>query len=93
VNVPISALWEAFTRPDLWPRWNRCMHWVRNRSLVPNERLLWAFRPMRRWYPYVLPAGSGLRVPVAVRLRSDGGRERSKWIREKGKSPAFAGLS
>ena len=31
VNVPVSTLWEAFTRADLWPRWNRCMLWVRNR--------------------------------------------------------------
>ncbi len=56
VNVPVSALWEAFTRADLWPRWNRCMLWVRNRDLVRDRRLLWAFQPIRRWYPYVLPA-------------------------------------
>jgi glyoxylase-like metal-dependent hydrolase (beta-lactamase superfamily II) len=56
VDVPASALWEAFTRADLWPRWNRCMFWVRNRDLVRDRRLLWAFRPIRWWYPYVLPA-------------------------------------
>ena len=56
VDVPASVLWEAFTRADLWPRWNRCMLWVRNRNLVRGRRLLWAFRPIRRWYPYVLPA-------------------------------------
>jgi len=56
VEVPISTLWEAFTRADLWSRWNRCMLWVRNRNLVPEKRLLWVFRPIRRWYPYVLPA-------------------------------------
>ena len=56
VDVPVSTLWEAFTRSDLWPRWNRCMLWVRNRDLVRDRRLLWAFRPIRRWYPYVLPA-------------------------------------
>jgi glyoxylase-like metal-dependent hydrolase (beta-lactamase superfamily II) len=56
VDVPVSTLWEAFTRTDLWPRWNRCMLWVRNRDLVRDRRLLWAFRPLRRWYPYVLPA-------------------------------------
>jgi hypothetical protein len=54
--VPVSTLWEAFTRADLWPRWNRCMLWVHNRDLIRNRRLLWAFRPIRRWYPYVLPA-------------------------------------
>ena len=32
------------------------MLWVRNRDLVRDRRLLWAFRPIRRWYPYVLPA-------------------------------------
>jgi cyclase len=56
VDVPVSTLWEAFTRADLWPRWNRCMLWVRNRDLVRDRRLLWAFRPIRWWYPYVLPA-------------------------------------
>ncbi len=56
IEVPISELWEVFTRADLWPRWNRCMLWVHNKDLVAGRRLLWAFRPIRRWYPYVLPA-------------------------------------
>jgi hypothetical protein len=56
VDVPLPALWEAFTHADRWPRWNRCMLWVRNRELVPGRQLLWVFRPIRRWYPYVLPA-------------------------------------
>src|SRR3712207_5586629 len=56
VDVPVSTLWEAFTGVDLWPRWNRCMLWVRNRDLVRDRQLLWAFQPIRRWYPYVLPA-------------------------------------
>jgi len=56
VEVPIPTLWEAFTHADRWPRWNKCMLWVRNRDLVPGRQLLWAFRPIRRWYPYVLPA-------------------------------------
>ena len=56
VEVPLSTLWKAFTRADLWPRWNRCMLWVRNRDLVQGKQLLWAFRPIRRWYPYILPA-------------------------------------
>ena len=56
VEVPISVLWKIFARADLWPRWNRCMLWARNRDLVPGRRLLWAFRPIRHGYPYVLPA-------------------------------------
>src|SRR5919107_2217699 len=56
VEVPLSTLWEAFTRADLWPRWNECMLWVRNQDLVAGQQLLWAFRPIRRWYPYMLPA-------------------------------------
>ena len=56
VEVPLSTLWKAFTRADLWPRWNRCMLWVKNRDLVQGKQLLWAFRPIRRWYPYILPA-------------------------------------
>lgn len=56
LDIPLSTLWEAFTHADLWPRWNRCMLWVHNRDLVAGQRLLWAFRPIRRWYPYVMPA-------------------------------------
>jgi glyoxylase-like metal-dependent hydrolase (beta-lactamase superfamily II) len=56
VEVPISTLWEAFTHANWWPRWNRCMLWVRNGDLVPGKHLLWAFRPIRWWYLYVLPA-------------------------------------
>ena len=56
VEVPAEKLWEAFTRANLWPRWNECMLWVGNRDLVKGRNLLWAFRPIRRWYPYVLPA-------------------------------------
>lgn len=56
VEVPLSTLWEAFTRADLWPRWNECMLWVRNRDLAAGQQLLWAFRPIRRWYLYILPA-------------------------------------
>src|SRR5919107_3511068 len=56
VEVPLSILWKAFTRAELWPRWNRCMLWVRNRDLIQDKQLLWAFRSIRRWYPYILPA-------------------------------------
>lgn len=56
VDVPASVLWEAFTQADRWPRWNQCMLWVRNRDLVEGKQLVWTFRPIRRWYPYVLPA-------------------------------------
>lgn len=56
VNVPLQVLWGAFTRASLWPRWNECMLWVRNRDLVAGQRLLWTFRPIRWWYPYLLPA-------------------------------------
>ncbi len=58
VEVPVEKLWEAFTRADLWPRWNECMLWVKNRDLVKGRNLLWVFRPIRRWYPYVLPAAA-----------------------------------
>lgn len=56
VEVPSSTFWQAFTRADLWPRWNRCMLWVRNKNLARGKRLLWVFEPIRRWYPYKLPA-------------------------------------
>ena len=56
VGVPVGKLWEAFTRAELWPRWNDCMLWVGNRDLVKGQNLRWVFRPIRRWYPYVLPA-------------------------------------
>jgi glyoxylase-like metal-dependent hydrolase (beta-lactamase superfamily II) len=71
VGVPISTLWEAFTRADLWPRWNRCMLWVRNHDLIPERQLIWAFRPIRRWYPYILPA-----IAKIVEVKD---RDRATW--------------
>jgi hypothetical protein len=57
LKVPLSTLWKALTRAaNLWPRSNRCMLWVRNRDLVRGKQLLWAFWPIRWWYPYILPA-------------------------------------
>ncbi|MGH9902318.1 MAG: SRPBCC family protein, partial [Pyrinomonadaceae bacterium] len=56
VNIPAPVLWEAFTRADLWPRWNSCFFWARNRDLVPGRQLVWCFEPIRRWYPYKMPA-------------------------------------
>jgi cyclase len=52
IDVPITVLWEAFSQPKLWPRWNRCFFWVRNKSLVLNQKLVWMFQPLRWYYLY-----------------------------------------
>jgi hypothetical protein len=51
VDVPLSVLWEAYTHANRWPRWNKCMLWVRNRALVPGKQLLMVFLPISRWFP------------------------------------------
>lgn len=55
INVPADVVWHCFRQANLWPRWNPCMFWVQNRDLVPGEKLIWAFEPLRWWYFYKLP--------------------------------------
>jgi Polyketide cyclase / dehydrase and lipid transport len=54
--VPANELWRAFSRPDLWPRWNKSFFWVHNRSLERGKQLVWAFQPIKPAYLYKLPA-------------------------------------
>lgn len=56
IDVPAPVLWETFARPDLWPRWNRCFFWARNRDLVLGRKLVWVFEPIRPWYLYKMSA-------------------------------------
>jgi glyoxylase-like metal-dependent hydrolase (beta-lactamase superfamily II) len=56
VDIPAPVLWELFNRADWWPRWNRCFFWARNRELKLGRQLVWCFEPIRRWYPYKMPA-------------------------------------
>lgn len=55
IDVPADVLWQCFRNPSLWPRWNPCMFWAYNRDLVPGQKLIWAFEPLRWWYLYKLP--------------------------------------
>jgi glyoxylase-like metal-dependent hydrolase (beta-lactamase superfamily II) len=52
VNVPIGTLWSSFVQANLWPRWNKCFFWARNKSLVKGQHLIWAFQPIKPWLPY-----------------------------------------
>ena len=52
VDIPVADLWEAFTHANWWPRWNKCFFWARNTDLVRGDRLVWAFEPIRWFYPY-----------------------------------------
>lgn len=56
VDVPADVLWELFARPNLWRHWNPCFLWAHNTALVQGERLVWCFKPIRPFYPYVMPA-------------------------------------
>ncbi|MFN2506657.1 MAG: SRPBCC family protein [Acidimicrobiales bacterium] len=56
LDVPVADLWDCFNKPHLWPAWNPCMRWVRNRSLVRGSTLVWVFEPIRSSYMYRLPA-------------------------------------
>lgn len=55
IDVPIEALWDCFSHPQWWSRWNRCMFWAHNRELAPGQQLIWAFEPLRWYYLYRLP--------------------------------------
>lgn len=52
VDVPIDTLWQSFAHANLWPRWNRCFFWARNKDLVKGQHLIWTFQPIKPWYPY-----------------------------------------
>lgn len=52
VDIPIDTLWEAFVHANDWPRWNDCFFWVRNKSLVKGQHLIWTFQPIKPWLPY-----------------------------------------
>jgi hypothetical protein len=56
VQIPAAALWECFTQANLWPRWNKCFLWARNRNLILGQHLIWCFQPIRWWYLYKMPA-------------------------------------
>jgi hypothetical protein len=56
VGIPVATLWECFTAAHLWPRWNKCFFWARNRDLVLGAQLIWCFQPIKWWYLYKMPA-------------------------------------
>jgi hypothetical protein len=68
VAVPADVLWECFRHASLWPRWNACFYWVRNRDLVLGADLVWVFEPIRPRYPYKMPAIARI-VEVVPRRR------------------------
>jgi hypothetical protein len=58
VDIPIDVLWDCFAHPHLWPRWNKCFFWAKNRELVLGKNLIWAFQPIKWWYLYKMPASA-----------------------------------
>lgn len=56
VAVPAASLWTLFAQAHLWPTWNRCFQWVHNTTLNAGQQLIWSFQPIKRWYPYRMPA-------------------------------------
>jgi glyoxylase-like metal-dependent hydrolase (beta-lactamase superfamily II) len=56
VDIPADVLGPAFFHANLWPGWNACMAWVRNRDLRVGDQLVWVFEPIRPWYLYLFPA-------------------------------------
>ncbi|PTL85600.1 MBL fold metallo-hydrolase [Vitiosangium sp. GDMCC 1.1324] len=74
VDIPIDVLWAFFNRADLWPRWNECFLWAKNRDLKWGHQLIWAFHPIRWWYPYYMPA-----MAKIVELESQGPARKVTW--------------
>lgn len=70
VALPLDELWEAFTDVPSWPEWNPCIRRARVRggTLRESATLVWTFRAIRRWYPYVMPARATI-VEVEPRRR------------------------
>lgn len=56
VDVPIETLWQIFSRPNTWHRWNHCFLFVINRELVLGEQLICLFEPIRSGFLYKMPA-------------------------------------
>jgi pimeloyl-ACP methyl ester carboxylesterase len=58
VEIPLDELWEAFADVERWPSWNRCIRQARVKDgpLRESATLAWTFRPIKRGYPYLLPA-------------------------------------
>ena len=58
VDMSRDELWSVFAHVERWPEWNPCMRWARvsDGRLSAGATLTWVFNPIRRWYPYLLPA-------------------------------------
>lgn len=58
LEMPVELLWQAFLDVSSWPSWNPCI-WrsrVRGGELREGATLSWVFNPIKRWYPYKMPA-------------------------------------
>ncbi len=52
VDIPIATMWASFVHSNLWPRWNKCFFWAKNKELVLGQHLIWTFQPIKPWLPY-----------------------------------------
>src|SRR5919204_1984213 len=60
LEMPVDELWENFLDVERWPQWNPCI-WrsrVREGELREGATLAWVFNPIKRWYPYKMPASA-----------------------------------
>jgi Polyketide cyclase / dehydrase and lipid transport len=58
LELRVERLWETFVDVERWPSWNPCI-WrarVRDGELREGVTLAWVFNPIKRWYPYKMPA-------------------------------------
>jgi hypothetical protein len=58
LDIPVEELWQTFLDVEHWPEWNPCI-WrsrVREGELREGATLTWVFNPIKRWYPYKMPA-------------------------------------
>ncbi|HWH45167.1 MAG TPA: SRPBCC family protein [Thermoleophilaceae bacterium] len=59
LELPVDALWRTFQDVPGWPRWNPCIWRARvagGRPLGEGAAIEWVFNPIRRAYPYKMPA-------------------------------------
>ncbi|MDQ4040326.1 MAG: SRPBCC family protein [Actinomycetota bacterium] len=59
LDMPVERVWETFLDVPRWAEWNPCIWRSRVRGggeLREGSTLLWVFNPIRRAYPYKMPA-------------------------------------
>ena len=56
LDAPLAEVWSFFRDTRRWSEWNSCFSGVYNTELELGAQLIWAFRPLKPWMLYRMPA-------------------------------------